>query len=356
MAASFERLSPLYHQWYLGMQNDPEMLALLALVAPDQPSYVLFFSVVNLLARRMQHPLVTEFSPYFCEAPRSAAEAYPVLRKFCLAHTEELRTLLPSAVLQTNEVTRCANLLPAFELVSRRVSRQPLALIEVGASAGLNLNWDRYRYRYGNMLVGDQHSPVQIACRLKGPHQPPLPEVMPLIATRIGIDQAPLDPCSRLDAEWLQACIWPEELHRYQVLTAAIEVARQHPPTVLTGDACELLPDMLASMPSDAVICLWHSYALSQGPKVIYERVVTQLLEASQTREIYHLSLELDPARGPLPRLELFTYREGNLDAYDWLATCAVHGETMEWRCFSTSVGSSCEHMFLPHDAKIERN
>src|SRR5579885_256979 len=175
VAARFARLSPLYHQFYQGMQDDPELLALLSLVDPNQPMYVLFFSTVNLLAWRMRHRLLTEFYPYFCSQPRPASEAYPVFRALCLEHAEALRLLLPHVSLQTNEVTRCSNLLPAFELISRRAGRQPLALIEVGASAGLNLNWDRYRYRYGNICIGSEHAPVQISCTLKGPHQPSFP-------------------------------------------------------------------------------------------------------------------------------------------------------------------------------------
>lgn len=337
MRGSFAHISPLYHHFSEGMQHDPEMLALLSLVDTDQPMYVLFFSMVNLLALRLRHPLLTEFYPYFCPHPRPVSEAYPVFRAFCLDHTEELRTLLPFATLQTNEVTRCANLLPAFEIISRRAGRQPLALIEVGASAGLNLNWDRYGYRYGNLLVGDHTSPVQIACTLKGRHLPPFPEVMPVVAERIGIDLAPLNPLSTLDTDWLLSCIWPEETRRYQVLMAAIALAKKHPPNLLAGDASLVLADVLASIAPEATICLWHSYALTQGPKVVYEQVIQQLLDASQTRDLYHLSLEMDPARWPQPRLELFTYRDGKLASYDWLATCEVHGEQMEWHDFSAA-------------------
>ena len=340
--ASFERLSPLYHQFYLGMQQDPSMLALLSLVDRDQPMYVLFFSMVNVLAlREPSHPFA-EFYPYFCARPRPAAEAYPVFRAFCLSQARELRTLLPWARLQTNEVSRCANLLPAFELVSRRAGRQPLALIEVGASAGLNLLWDHYGYRYGNLLVGDPRSPVQIRCTLKGPNLPPFPAVMPLIAQRVGIDLASIDLSQPRAADWLLACIWPEEVERYRVLMAAIKMAQEHPPRLVAGDACELLPDMLVSMPADTAICVWHSYALSQGPTVVYERVVQHLLDASRTRDIFHLSLELDPARGPQPRLELWVYREGKVACYDWLASCEVHGEGMTWHGFS-AVGSSSQ-------------
>ena len=341
VVASFERISPLYQHFYEGMQSDPEMLALLSLVDTDQPMYVLFFSMVNFLALRTQPHPFAEFYPYFTVHPRPASDAYPVFRAFCMAHAQDLRALLPWATLQTNEVTRCANLLPAFEVVSRRAGRQPLALIEVGASAGLNLHWDRYGYRYGGILVGDPHSPVQIACTLQGPHLPSLPEVMPLVSERIGIDLSPIFLSQGREADWLFACIWPEETGRYQLLSAAIEVARQHPPELLAGDACQVLPDVLSSITSDATICLWHSYALAQGPKVVYEQVVQELLDASRTREIYHLSLELDPARWQHPRLELFTYRDGELASYDWLATCEVHGEAMEWHNFAPTVPSS---------------
>src|SRR5690242_19711817 len=101
--ASFERLSPLYSQFYQGMQQDPSMLALLSLVGPDPPMYLFFISMVNVLALRCpSHPL-PEFYPYYCARPRPAADAYPVFRQFCLSKARELRTLLPWARLQTNE-------------------------------------------------------------------------------------------------------------------------------------------------------------------------------------------------------------------------------------------------------------
>src|SRR5579885_2596286 len=90
VAALFARLSPLYHGFSQGMQDDPDMLALLAQVDPDQPLHVLFLSMVNFLAlREPTHPFA-EFYPSLCTHPRPAAEAYPVFRAFCLEHAEEL--------------------------------------------------------------------------------------------------------------------------------------------------------------------------------------------------------------------------------------------------------------------------
>lgn len=329
--ASFARISPLYHHFYEAMQRDPEVLALLALIDTDQPTYVLFFSLVNFLGlRALQHPLA-EFYPYFSAHPRPASEAYPIFRAFCMNHAEELRALLPWVRLQTNEVTRCANLLPAFELVSRWTGRNPLALIEVGASAGLNLQWDRYGYHYGNIVVGDQKSPVQISCTLKGPYLPPFPAVMPVIAQRVGIDLSPISLANERDADWLMACIWPEEIGRYHLLSAAIDIVRLHPVSLLAGDACELLPAVLDSIVPEATIYLWHSYALAQGPAPIYQQIVQMLTDYSHQRDLYRISLEMDPACWEQPRLEVFAYQGGRLARYEWLANCEVHGERMQW-------------------------
>ncbi|HEU5375666.1 MAG TPA: DUF2332 family protein, partial [Ktedonobacteraceae bacterium] len=114
------RRSPLYAHLYEQMQQDPHLFALLALIDPTQPVPVLFFSAVNFLVlQEPTHPFV-HWYPYLLPTPRKPEEAYPTFRAFCLEHLDALRALLPTSRLQTNEVRRCANLLPAFELVFQR--------------------------------------------------------------------------------------------------------------------------------------------------------------------------------------------------------------------------------------------
>ncbi len=323
--------SPLYSHLYAGMEQDPEVAALMGYVDEDQPIPVLFFTGVNFLLLRDSSHELAQFYPYLNPSPRPAAEAYPYFRDFCLSHRDELRSVLAGARLQTNEVTRCSNLLPAFEIVSQRGGRRPLALIEMGASAGLNLNWSHYGYHYGQTVVGDAASPVQTHCVLEGNLLPPFPAQMPTFASCQGIELFPLDLHQEKTVRWLRACIWPEEAERYQLLDAAIQVAEHYPPQVSAGDACELLPALLKTIPADETLCLWHSYALNQGPKHVKESIEQTLLQASTTRTLYRISLEADPLREGLPRLELFTYQNGASSQPEWLANCALHGEKMEW-------------------------
>jgi hypothetical protein len=325
--------SPLYTHLFSGMKTDAAILDLLTLIDSDQPNLILFFSAINfLLLSNPQDPFAA-FFPYLSQRPRPVIEAYPSFHMFCLAHEQELRNLLPTARLQTNEVTRCANLVPAFALVYQYGEYKPLAGIELGASGGLNLNWDRYQYIYNNTYTLGEDPSVQIHCALQGNFSPLFPHTMPPMASRIGIELFPLDLKHERDVNWIRACIWPEETWRYQRLDAALAFAQQYSPNVLAGDACELLPGALATIPPEQTICIWHSFALNQGPAHVRERIEQFLTEFSRERTVYRVSLELDPANlaHPSPQLEIHTYRRGKTRESEWLASCALHGERMQW-------------------------
>ena len=325
--------SPLYTHLFAGMKTDTEIMDLFTLIHQDQPNLVLFFSTINFLVFNEPDNPFAAFYPYLRQEPRPAEDAYPFFRAFCLTHMDELRSLLPTARLQTNEVTRCANLLPAFGLVYHSGGGKSLAAIELGASAGLNLNWDRYQYIYDNVQTLGEDPSVQIHCTLRGDSFPPFPRTMPTVASRVGIELAPLDIKNERDVNWMRACIWPEELWRYQCLDAALAFARQYPPNVLAGDACELLPGVLTGISPEQTICIWHSFALNQGPASVRESVEQTLIDFSRERAIYRVSLELDPTNPALldPHLEIYTYDRGKRSSSKSLATTAIHGEWLQW-------------------------
>src|SRR5579884_1788056 len=255
--------SPLYKSLKQDLIDDPELASLLMLVDKDQPLLTLFFTAVNYLVFKYPQEGLAQFYPYLNQHPRDPADAYPFFKAFCTAHRSELKQLLPSVRMQTNEVTRCANLLPAFCLVYERERGKPLDMIEIGTSAGLNLNWFRFGYVYQNTLaVGDQFSPVQISCALPEHHFPALKGI-PEVAVCQGIDLSPLSIGNDNDVLWLRAHIWPEEQWRYDLLDAAIQFTRLHPPRLYGGDATRLLPNLLAAAPLDHTLCIWHSFALN---------------------------------------------------------------------------------------------
>jgi hypothetical protein len=158
---------------------------------------------------------------------------------------------------QTNEPARCATLLPALAQLP-----PPLALIEVGASAGLTLLTDRYSYDYArHRITGRDPLAPTLRCQPGGPV--PLPDRVPEIAWRAGLDLNPLDVTSDDDVRWLSCLVWPGEGDRAQRLAGAIASARRHPPVVHRGDLLTDLPALAAQAPADATLVVYHSAVLA---------------------------------------------------------------------------------------------
>src|SRR5215831_16369527 len=130
---------------------------------------------------------------------------------------------VPPVCIQTNEVERSRALLPGFLEVVRRTGL-PLRLLEIGASAGLNLRWDHYRYEVGADGWGDPASPVRLAGAFTGPH-PRFDGTCPVVERR-GCDMAPLDPGSAEDRLTLRSYVWADQTERLRLLDAALTVAQ----------------------------------------------------------------------------------------------------------------------------------
>jgi hypothetical protein len=328
-----QNASPLYANLARAVANDPELLALVAEADESTTVANLFFAAVHYLLLDDPTAPLAAFYPDLVAQPRPIVEAYPIFRAYCLEHADEIRMLVTTRRVQTNEVRRCAPLLLALQTVWERGGRRPMALIEIGASAGLLLNWDRYAYAYqdekGAKTVGDLSSPVHIESVLRGENAPPLPAALPLVAWRAGADIHPIDPTDERETRWLRALIWPEHQDRMALLDAALAVARSYPPRIIAGDAGEMLPALLAQAPADATLCVCHGFTLNQMPTATREHILARVEEHSRQRGLYRVALEWWPSN-PTPTVELFTYSDG-AQRSELLSRCESHGRWVEW-------------------------
>jgi hypothetical protein len=328
--------SPFYTALWEGLKNDSRLLALMELIDKSQPLPITFYTAVNFLVlSHPGNPLEGYYAYSASYGNKPLSHAYDCFRAFCLEHEDELKQILPKARLQTNEPTRNAGLLLAFSLVFQRAGKKPLNMVEVGCSAGLNLLWPSYCYCYHvdgsatSSFAGAEASRVRIFCSLENAHPLSLLTTFPTVAQCRGIEIAPRSLSSQHDQRWLRAAIWPEELWRYDLLTAAIDMAKEKPLSIWEGDASILLPDLLKEIPLEHTALVWHSYALNQGPRGVKERVEAHIREASEPRTLYRISLEFEQQAGP--QLRLFTYANGGLLQMEHLADCSVHGETVKF-------------------------
>jgi hypothetical protein len=322
--------SPLYAELSLAIASDPEILALAAGAdLSQQVSNLLLGAVHCLLLSGTASPLA-EYYPSLTSNPHPPQEAYPHFRAFCLEHADAIRRLITTQRVQTNEVQRCTGLMPAFGVVAKRAGDRPLALVEIGPSAGLHLLWDQYGYDYGAAgYAGNRESPVQLVCVPQGNILPPLPNPLPIVSSRVGIDLSPIDVRDAAAVRWLRALIWPEHNDRARLLEQAVESARRVPPSLVAGNAADLLPQILATVPQEQVLCVYHSYTLNQCPPAIREKILEDLSDFARKRDFFRISLEWYSGQHQ-PHLELFSYESG-VAKKELLAYCESHGRTIDW-------------------------
>ncbi len=322
--------SPLYERLALRVAEDPEILAIAAYARKGTALPNLFFGAVHLLLLKgVKHPL-SAFYLSLTTTPARLDYSYPYFRSFALEHQEEIRKIISTRLVQTNDVGRCAVLVPAFEIITRQTKGRSLSLVEAGASAGLTLLWDHYGYNYGaGLRCGDLASRVQIECSLHGDKRPPLPVKFPRIAFRVGVD---LNPINLNDAEsvlWLRALVWPEHQKRSKMLQTAVQLARQQRPRVVQGDARELLPDMLDRVREEEILCVVHSFVLSFLSQETRDQLSEIVARAAKRRPVFLVSMEWYE---PWERAQLWLTRyDGGRENSTTLAYCGSHGEWLEW-------------------------
>ena len=277
-----------------------------------------------LLLGGVEHPLIGWY-PALSGAGPPDADPVPVFRDFCRRHRDEIGELIATRRTQTNEVARCIGLLPALATAADR-SEHPLALIEVGASAGLLLAFDRYRYTMGEGTWGPADSAVQLTTELRGA-QPPLPGDLQ-VQSRLGIDLHPVDVTAEHEARWLDAMVWPGHEQRRRRLRAALSLVAPDPPRVVAGDALELLPEVLNSLPSGVHPVVFHSFALIQWDSAQRARLDEIIRESG--RPVHRIWLEWFGYQRNLPLIRLFDYRDGTSSS-ETLGRFHYHGAWLEW-------------------------
>lgn len=237
---------------------------------------------------------------------------------------EELAAGMHEGV-QTNEVGRACSLFGGFHLVAAR-SGLPLRLLEVGASAGLLLRWDHYRYTQGEWSWGPDGS-----LTFHDPWDGARPETAPdlRVVERSGCDINPIDPADPDGVVRLRGFLWPDQVHRRIRLDRAIEIAGEVPATVVRADAADWIADALAAPVEGVATVVYHSIVLQYLPRVTFRRMRQLLEEAGRraTDEAPLSWLRMEPA-GPHADVRLRRWPGGGDEV---LGTTDYHGPMVRW-------------------------
>jgi hypothetical protein len=328
---------PLYELLAEAIAGDPEVQAVTTTAQPGQPpANMLFAAVHDALLTGVDHPLRLWYGhllkPGETEAPVTAA-AYTAFRDFVLTHRAIIDPLIATRVTNTNEVRRSTFLRAGYAAIAAETGK-PLGIIEMGPSAGLNLNWDRYAYAYrmadGTVLRGGPVSALELDCEVRGT-APPVPADPPDVISRVGLELNPVDLSSEADRRWLVALLWPSQPDRMARLKAALEIAVAHKPPIIAGDALRNIGPQLAAIPDHATAVVTHSLVTYQWTEAMRAKLHALLLETSRQRPVYRLSAEfkVEGESWDYP-LRLDVYRDGDCTTRI-LAGVHHHGSWIEW-------------------------
>ena len=248
----------------------------------------------------------------------------------CEAHHAELVAALDVTV-QTNEMARCAALAVGFTEVQRRTGL-PLRLLEVGASAGLNLRWDRWRYESGATSFGDADADVRFAANYRDPY-PDLTSPLgagEAVAERRGCDRNPLDPTTDEGRLLLRSFVWPDQADRHRRLDAALAVAAEVPVAVDRADAADWAAEQLAEARSGTATVLYHSIVWQYLPKSTKDGLVAALesagAAASAEAPLSWLRMEPPPDPSDAAELRLVTW-SGAAPVEEVVGRTGYHGD-----------------------------
>jgi hypothetical protein len=247
MARSVERLTPATAELYRRCAADELALSLLPAAPPWDAPHRLLAGARYLVARGEAEEFAGSPDPW--RAFRAVLEA----------HADRLARFVRERPVQTNEPQRSWALLPLFLTVARGAGGRPLDLVELGASAGLNLLWDCYGHRYEAGDWGDAESPLLLSGEERALVPADLLRTRVEVRGRLGIDLHPLDATAEDDLRLLAAYV-VDPGYRARLARAG-EVAAEQRPEIVRGDYLELLPDLLRCRTDETLTVVFQTHS-----------------------------------------------------------------------------------------------
>lgn len=279
--------SEVFRVWALGVAADPQTVELIGRLPGRERQPNLVFAAARFIDPELVDPAQTQARP----------DEYQRLRAVLHARFDEVAAITATHWTQTNEAGRIGVLLPALSSIHRACGK-PLALIEFGASAGLVLHPDAWRYHYVDRalvereMVAGSRPLGDLTITVKG--EVALPQSCPQVDWKLGIDLNPLDLRRPDTAAWLRLLIWPGQVHRLERLNTAIAAAERDPVLVLKRDLTDpsVLDEVLALAPPDVHPVIMHGAVLAYLDEDQRRAFCDQMLRATAAGRCSWVSYE----------------------------------------------------------------
>ncbi len=326
-----KNVSPLYYDLALNISAERDLLQLASHCQQRQPIPNLFLASIHFLLLKSTKEDLADFYP---SIRKNNATAIPIklVKDFCLKHRKEIIGLLETRMVQTNAINRTAYIMPILSSEFR--NKGALTVIDIGASSGLNLNFEHYEYHLDNRKIYGNSS-VKIKSRFLEGQLPEFDEIIP-VKRKIGIDQNPLDLRLEDNALWLKALIWPDQLERFERMKAAIELSQKFPVELIRAGGVDDFKTIIRSIPPSDPLVIYHTHVLYQFTKEERKAFREMLDEIGHQRNFKYLAVEgavvfdkkIDD-KGII--VELTSFSEGKKNS-KIVATTNGHAKWIKWK------------------------
>jgi hypothetical protein len=261
------------------------------------------------------------------EPPRAAGAEFGA---FCAEHHDAITRTLRERLVQTNAPGRGAAVRLAMHEIARR-HPGPVSFLEIGPSAGIQLRFDRWALHTGGRRFGPVDAPLTLRPHWRGDHPPPDLDRIPPIRDRLGVDLHPVDTTDPEQRLWLQALVWPEHRERLAELATALDAVAADPPTILQGDAIDMLPRLDADRLADDIpLVVFHAMVRIHVPadrRAAFDAAIAAL---AGRRRVLHVSLEIPPRDSPYDRTAPLLALRDSQGADRDLALAEGHGRWLQ--------------------------
>lgn len=287
-------MSPFYRVLSRVVAGDEELLDLAAQARPGQvPANMLMAAVHLLVLKDPELPFARFFPTVLGDSAEPPERAGAEFRAFCAEHRDAIVHVVRERLVQTNAPGRGTAIRLAMHEIADRVDG-PVTFLEIGASAGIQLRFDRWAVETGGRRFGPADAPLTVRTQWRADGPPPDLDRIPPIRDRLGVDLHPVDVTDPEERLWLQALVWPEHRDRFAELATALDAVAADPPTIVPGDAIDVLPRLDAlELADDAPLVVFHSMVRMHVPPERRDAFDAAIASLGGRRRLLHVSLEL---------------------------------------------------------------
>jgi len=324
--------SALYYKLCIQVADDAELLSIAANSKVGQPVPNIFLAAVHYLLLSNAHHHLARYYPsiqkkYVEEIP------FPAFKDFCIANENAIKDIVATRIVQTNVINRCAYLLPIFSKIIADEDR-PTTIIDIGTSAGLTLNFDKYEYWYNDQKVfGD--SKVIVKSDILGPVIPKIYSISHPVF-KIGIDQNLIDPSDEDEILWLEALVWPDQMERFVAMEEALKLKELKDIKFVRGETILDFEREILKTDSCNNLIIYATHVLYQFTETQKNEFFAMIERVGQIRNVHFLAVEgisliSEKYKSKEIVIELTTYRNRQ-KTVTFIAETNGHGNWIRWK------------------------